>query len=43
MPGAPHISRKVFTKRILKEVVNEFRVEAKKQAMGKESTMQSDG
>jgi hypothetical protein len=43
IPGAPHISRKVLTKRVLKEVVKEFRAEAKQQAKGKESTMQSDG
>jgi len=43
IPGAPHISRKVLTTRILGEVVSEFRAEAKRQCSGKEATMQSDG
>ena len=43
IPGAPQISRKVLMQRILWEVVNEFREEAKRKCSGKEATMQSDG
>lgn len=41
--GAPTISRKVLTKRILKEVVEDFRMEVKKKVENKEATIQSDG
>jgi hypothetical protein len=43
VPGAPPISRKVLTKRILNEVVEEFRLEVKKEVAKQEATMQSDG
>jgi hypothetical protein len=43
IPGSPHISRKVLTKRILREVVTEFREGVKQRVAGKEATMQSDG
>jgi predicted component of type VI protein secretion system len=43
IPGSPHISRKVLTKRILQEVVTEFRGAVKQRVAGKEATMQSDG
>ena len=43
IPGSPHISRKVLTKRILQEVVTEFREGVKQRVVGKEATMQSDG
>ncbi|PPQ82992.1 hypothetical protein CVT25_005295 [Psilocybe cyanescens] len=42
-PGAPKISRKVLTRRILREVVAEFREEVKKQVKGKNATIQEDG
>ena len=41
--GAPTISRKVLTKRILKEVVEEFRMEVKMKVAKQEATIQSDG
>lgn len=41
--GAPTISRKILTKRILKEVVDEFRMEVKMKVTKKEATIQSDG
>jgi hypothetical protein len=43
VPGAPTISRKVLTNRILKEVVEEFRMEVKMKVAKQEATMQSDG
>ena len=43
IPGSPYISRKVLTKRILREVVTEFRKEVKQRVIGKEATIQSDG
>jgi hypothetical protein len=43
MPGSPHISRKVLTKRILPSVVAEFRETVKRRTARKEATMQSDG
>lgn len=43
IPGSPHISRKVLTKRILREVVTEFREAVKQKTAGKEATIQSDG
>ncbi|KAF8151417.1 hypothetical protein B0H34DRAFT_665025, partial [Crassisporium funariophilum] len=41
--GAPTISRKVLTKRILTEVVEEFRAEVWEKVSKKEATIQSDG
>jgi hypothetical protein len=41
--GAPTISRKVLTKRILAEVVEEFRAEVRQKVAKQEATIQSDG
>ncbi|KAF8956007.1 hypothetical protein BDZ97DRAFT_1618886, partial [Flammula alnicola] len=43
VPGAPNVTRKVLTKRILREVVAEFRAEVKRKTKGKEVTIQGDG
>ena len=43
MPGSPRISRKVLTRRILREVVAEFRAEVCRKCKGKEVTLQADG
>ena len=43
IPGSPHISWKVLTKRILWEVVTEFHEGVKRHVARKEATMQSNG